>query len=82
MWGWRRSKGACGLGVGPGCTAAAQLVGAQEGPSQAHGRDQGRVGWTGWAQVPGGSRMGGSPGRGCHQQQGQPWEPLLPSSLG
>lgn len=69
--GCRRSRGACGRGVGPGCTAASQLVGAQEG-----------VGWPGWAQVPRGSRMGGSPGRGCHQQQVQPWEFLLPSSLG
>lgn len=42
--GRRRSKGACGLRVGPGCTAALQLAGAQEGRSQAQGRDQGRVG--------------------------------------
>lgn len=80
--GCRRSKGACGLGVGPGLTAASQLVGAQEGQSWARGRDQERVGWTGWAPVVGGSRMGGSPGRGCHQQQVQPWELLLSSSLG
>lgn len=61
--GRRRSKGACRLGVGPGYTAASQLVGAQEGPSQAHSRDQERVGWAGWAPLPGGSRMGGGPGR-------------------
>lgn len=69
-------------GVGPRHTAAAQLVGARKGLSQAHGRHQERVGRAGWARVPGGSRMGGGPGTGCHQQQVQPWELLLPSSLG
>lgn len=34
-----------GGGVGPGCTAALQLVGAQGGPSQARSRD--RRGWAG-----------------------------------
>lgn len=76
------AKGPAGGGVGPGCTAASQLAGAREGLRQAHSRDQERVGGAGWAQVPGGSRMGGGPGRGCHQQQVQAWELLLPFSLG
>lgn len=47
--GYRRSSAAWGPGVGPGCTAASQLVGAQGGPSQAHSREQEWGGWTGWA---------------------------------
>lgn len=47
--GWRWSEGACRRGVGPGCTAASQLVGAQEEPSQAHSgdRERGGQGWVG-----------------------------------
>lgn len=69
-------------GAGPGCTAASQLVGARRDQAR-HTVEMGRgVGRAGWAQVPGGSRMGGGPRRGCHQPQGQPWEPLRPSSSG
>lgn len=61
------------------CTAAGGGPGGTKSGTQLRSE---RVGWTGWAQVPGGSRMGGGPGRGCHQQQVRPWELLLPSSPG